>query len=338
VASTRELAALLERNRLAAARLAVDGGRRESLRLLGAAARRLRERVRRAEGLGGPGKGSFTAVQARALLAQVRLTIRQLQVEMRDSILERSGEASATAAKHTVGYLRAADSVFRGVGESPLALDEARMFSRAAKGARASVLGRIAAGGLGETGSGAQKGVLARYGHNVIRGFERKLQVAMVAKTPWHEVRKDIVEESSFLKTAPLHWAERIVRTEVLGSYGRGAQEVAEEAAEQLTDVVKILCATFDSRTSADSFSQHGMVRRPNEPFEWWEGLYMNPPNRPNDREILVVHRLGWPVPPNLHPKSAAEIAAAWRRDGRKGSPPPRPKMSTVLGIGFQDE
>jgi hypothetical protein len=94
--------------------------------------------------------------------------------------------------------------------------------------------------------------------------------------------------------------------------------------------VTKILCATFDSRTGSDSFAVHGQIRRPDEAFAWWEGLYQHPPNRPNDREIVLSHRTSWPIPAELAWRSDSEVAARWALEGRKGAPPPRPKMTTV--------
>ena len=81
---------------------------------------------------------------------------------------------------------------------------------------------------------------------------------------------------------------------------------------------------------NCDSYAVHGQIRRPEEPFEWWEGAYMHPPNRPNDREVVVPHRIQWPIPPYLLWKDEAEVQKAWTRDGRKGAPPERPLMTTV--------
>jgi hypothetical protein len=102
--------------------------------------------------------------------------------------------------------------------------------------------------------------------------------------------------------------------------------------------MVKILAATFDHRTSADSYAVHGQIRRPEEFFDTWTGQVMHPPARPNDREVVVPHRVSWPIPDELKPKSDAEIAARWSAEGRKGSPPPRPRISTVPLDSFGKE
>jgi hypothetical protein len=100
----------------------------------------------------------------------------------------------------------------------------------------------------------------------------------------------------------------------------------------QATDgqMVKLLAATFDDRTGADSWAVHGQIRRVSEAFESWFGLYQAPPNRPNDREIVAPHNTRWPIPKYLEWKTDGEVAQRWREQKRKGSPPPRPKMTTV--------
>jgi len=115
-----------------------------------------------------------------------------------------------------------------------------------------------------------------------------------------------------------------------MGAYNRAGWEAIREADAQLGDMVKIVSETFDSRTGADSFAVHGQIRRPEEAFEWWDGLYHHPPNRPNDRATVVPHRVSWPIPPALAWRSQGEITARWHMEGRRGSPPDRPKMTTI--------
>lgn len=115
-----------------------------------------------------------------------------------------------------------------------------------------------------------------------------------------------------------------------MGAYNKANFEATKAADEQLGDLVKILCATFDNRTASDSYACHGEIRRPDEAFETWFGLMQHPPNRPNDREIVITHRKSWPIPKALTWRSEGEIASAWKREKRKGAMPPRPLMTTV--------
>lgn len=121
-----------------------------------------------------------------------------------------------------------------------------------------------------------------------------------------------------------------------MGAYNRSILENGEEANEVVGgDMVKILVAGFDDRTGWDSYQVHGQIRRLDEPFEWVTKngdtiAYMTPPNRPNDREVVVFHRMAWPIPDELKPVSDSEYEARFAEQNKKGSPPERPKMSTV--------
>jgi hypothetical protein len=176
----------------------------------------------------------------------------------------------------------------------------------------------------------AKAGVLERYGMNVISSFENELRVGLLARKPWEEIKAGIVEQSPFLQGKPASWAERIVRTETMGAYNAASAESMSEANEQLGDMVKILSATFDDRTASDSYAVHGQIRRQEEPFDTWYGPMMHPPARPNDREIVVPHRISWPLPKYLAPRSRSEVVKRWREEKRKGSPPATPRDSTI--------
>jgi hypothetical protein len=320
VASPQEVLEVNRRNAIASAE---EGGVGRTRKLLQAAERDLTERLRSA--VAGPGDRSFTVAQLRSTLAQVRQTLADLAPGLAETILDVGGNAADEAARGTSEYLEALDKKFRGVGSQPLALKEASMLDAAREGARGSILHRLA-GEPGEPG----RGVLARYGASVVAHFETQLRVGLVSRRPWADVRASLIEKSPFLQQAPAHWAERIVRTEIMGAHNRAHWETIREADEQLGDMVKILCATFDERTGSDSFAVHGQIRKPEQAFESWFGLYQHPPNRPNDREVVVPHRTSWPLPRALAWRSPSEIAQRWRAEGRKKSVPERPNMTTV--------
>jgi hypothetical protein len=113
------------------------------------------------------------------------------------------------------------------------------------------------------------------------------------------------------------------------------------EAGRQLGDVVRVVSATFDERTSWDSYNVHGEVRRLNEAFEYVTAKgthehFLTPPNRPNDRELVLAHRLSWGPPPKaLRPRETGAVQARCARDGVKF--PGRPHvMSTVPSSSFK--
>jgi hypothetical protein len=316
---------LLARNRREAVQASQRLGHARLQELLRRAQRDLEKRLRRAEGLQGPGKGSFTAVQARVLIKQVKDVTSRLTKGVGAVVLDNAREAAGKSAEHLVEYLHRADQAFRGVHQ-PMQLREAAVFDAATMGAESSVLRRLGS----DPEHPARKGILERYGLETVGSFEQSLQQSLITRAPWADVRQELIDKSTFLQGMPMYWAERIVRTETHGAYQRGQWEGTKEAQEQLGDVVKILSATFDDRTAADSYAVHGQVRNVEEPFQSWFGFYQHPPNRPNDREVVVTHRLAWPFPPYLKWKTNDQVVARWREEGHKKPCPPRPLMTTV--------
>lgn len=317
---------ILRRSREQALDFAGKAGAARMKRVLEKAQRDLEQRLQQAEGLGGPGAASFTAAQLRATLAQVRDVLRATALPaMRDEILDVGKMAAESATQNTIDYVRAADQAFTGLAR-PLAIDQAALFDRAVAGTEASILRRIGS----NPDDPRQPGVLQRYGMNTVGAFEDVLQQRLLAQAPWSDVRNQLIAESPFLQGQPMYWAERIVRTESMGASNRASGESITALGEEVDDMVKVNSATFDGRTSADSYAVHGQIRRTTEAFDSWFGSFMHPPDRPNDRSVVVPHRLAWPFPASLRPKSDGEIAARWAAEGRKGSPPARPKLSTV--------
>jgi len=299
-----------------------------------------RDLARRLMDLDFRGQATFTREQMRTTMLQIQKILSDLNLGMTSTIVQTGGEASDHATEGLVRYLTNVEAQFKGLGSTGLDLETGSMFEAAKVGARASILRRLGVSGEGEPGSPAEEhyakdGILSRYGMNTIGFFEETLQKGIVARKPWGEMKAEIIGGSPFLQQAPAHWAERIVRTELMGAYNRASWEANREADDQLGDMVKILSATFDDRTAADSYAVHGQIRRPDEAFQSWFGLYQHPPNRPNDREIVVPHRISWPLPPYLKWREDAEIAERWTKEKRKGAVPPRPKMTTVTMSSF---
>jgi hypothetical protein len=320
---------VLDGNRERVAQLVREQGAAATLKLLQGAQRDLEKRLAQAEGLRGPGAQSFTATQLRATLAQVRQQVVLLNRQMRGLLLDHGTRAGQVGARDVARYMVAADAAFRGVGTQPLALNLARMMSAASQGSEASILRRLA----GDDAHPARAGVLERYGMQTVGHFEGLLQRAVVARKSVAEVREDLTEASPFLQGAPRYWADRIVRTELQGAHNRGQWESIREADDQLGDMCKIMSAVFDERTAADSYAVHGQIRRPDEPFETWEGFFMHPPARPNDREAVTPHRVAWAIPPYLAWRDDEEVAARWlleRGPKTKAKMPPRPLMTTI--------
>ncbi len=85
--------------------------------------------------------------------------------------------------------------------------------------------------------------------------------------------------------------AERIVRTEQSTSFHRQwIDEAREDLDDDVDDFRKELVATFDPRTGDDSKFVHGQRQKLEDPFTDNAGrVYQHPPNRPNDRETVIL-------------------------------------------------
>jgi hypothetical protein len=324
--SAREL---LVRNREEAKKLTEKIGVARMRKILEASEHDLLKRLK-----GGSKQGTFTYEQSKVALAQVREVLKGVKTGIQDTLVDSAKPIAEKATEGTVDYLGRMDKQFKGIVQ-PMALDEAAVFERAVNGAQTSLLRRLASSGEPVVGADgiphpAKQGILDRYGENTIGHFEDILQRGVLTKKSWADMRSEITEASPFLQGAPGYWSERIVRTESQGMLNRANWEANREADAQLGDMVKITSGVFDDRTASDSYASHGMIRRPEEAFETWFGLMQHPPDRPNDRSLIVPHRIAWPIPPYLAWKTNEEIAKRWAMEKRKGPIPPRPKMTTI--------
>jgi hypothetical protein len=94
---------------------------------------------------------------------------------------------------------------------------------------------------------------------------------------------------------------QRIARTELHGVYNQAkANGMIEVRDETLPDLMKTLIHPMDARTGKDSVyaAQLNLIVPIDEPFRYkWAGkerVFQNPPDRPNDRAILVPYRKSW--------------------------------------------
>jgi hypothetical protein len=327
--SRKDFADIIAVNRRSATQLAEKIGKKQLLGILEHATLDLQRRLTRAEAFRKMGKATpFTEERLRLTLRQIKDTVDTVKSGIRGTISDMGKTAAETATENLLEYMTQADALFRGVA-APLALKEAEVLSRASAGVESSILHRLEA-----DPSHRGAGVLDRYGTATIEHFEQTLRQGLLTGESWMAMRDSVVSQSPFLQQAPAHWAERIVRTEVMHSYNRASWDGMRAIDDSLGDLVRVLVAVFDEQTGWDSVQVHGQIRRTDEPFEWSTAngpeLYMHPPNRPNDREVVVPQRISWKLPDLLKPKSDAAVVAAWSKSGRKGSPPERPQMSTI--------
>lgn len=337
MADVRELAQQIQRSRDIALKFAGQSSDKHLIKLLVKAHNDLNQQIGEHARMGR--SEQFTAVHAQAVMAQLKSVMMPLTRGLSSLVVDTTSKVAKASAQQAINYVKMAEDTFHGIGAaSALQLHEAMIVDRVANGVRASQMRRLATSG--EAGSDLQgvalgkAGIIQRYGMNVVGKFEEVLQQRYLTRKPWGEVRDELVAQSPFLTGkepgVATTWAERILRTETMYASNAANKECMVDMNQSLGDMVNILCATFDERTGSDSYAVHGQIRRLNEPFQSWFGSYMHPPNRPNDREIVVAHRMSWPLPPTFTPKTEGEVASRWKAEGRKGAPPSRPNMSTI--------
>ena len=137
----------------------------------------------------------------------------------------------------------------------------------------------------------------ARYGAAAVEAIEDQIAATVLTGDPWTKAREgvmDIVREQVRGK----QWmVDRIVRTEAVTAHSWVTMAALEEENDDASDpMLKKLVATFDAATGSDSKLLHGQTRKLDEEFlDVTTGReYMAPPNRPNDREIVVGWRRSW--------------------------------------------
>lgn len=324
---TAQFLQVVRRNRLAANELAEKTSGEHARSILEDAAEDLQDRLDRAR-VWDPDAESFTAARAQIAMRQVKDAIYGLVPDLAEEIYGLAGEAGELAGSHLVEEMQVAHAAFSGVADFPLPIDEAAMMDAAASGAQSFILRRL----FSEEHEDRGRGILERYGVETVGTFEGIIRRGVLTEASPAEMEARITQASPFLQGQPAYWATRIVRTETQGAYNRAAHVGMEELSDQLgddDDVLKIWVEIDDDRTGSDSYAIHGQIRRVNEPFSTWFGEVMAPPNRPNDRATIATWRKSWGAP-KIQPFPWSKVVARWQLEGRKGSPPGRPLMSTV--------
>ncbi len=302
--------------------------------------------------IGATPAGTFTHQQLTGLLAQIKLGLARLQAPLRYAVEESATTVGVHAARTLLQDAAKLERHFSGAVISLPLLESARL--RGLVDGQVSSLMRVHATSM------------ARFGAQLVGRMEEELGASLSLG----ETHTQAIDR--IMNTGDLQWyrAERIVRTEMAFSAGRSARAAADEQAEELdgdmwsrwTEHVSDEGMPLDDRVGVDSEAMHGQVAPPGEPFtqpptnrqgdlvgdslvgqEW-----LSPPNRPNDRAVLVPWRASWGVPGwrwedgrrvPVTEAAAQRTNAAWMRsrgsaaeissDDEGEIPPP-------TGIGFQ--
>lgn len=256
---------VVERNRRRLA--AVRPGQEERLLALAREARReVRDRLEAID------PARFSAQEARFVSAQIEDVIddvgRRVGVETGDVVEDLGREAAGISRDDIIGQLEA------WAPEHPGA---ERMRVRASEAA--SSLDE----GLLEHFTSSRE----RYGLQRISAMRDALAVGLLQ----NETTIQVADRLAAAVDLEPWQAERIVRTEQ--SYAFHKQwdgDTVDFLGDEVDEWRKELVATFDRRTGDDSRFVHGQRRRFGERFRDDEGrAYLYPPNRPNDRETVIM-------------------------------------------------
>ena len=289
-------------------RLTKERGVAPMLKLLESAAADMERKVARLA----PDDDTFTAVQQRAILAQYRAMLLEVQPRMTRVLGEASREAQVESIRSMVKTLSLAELEFEGV-TTPLPLTQAARMAGIIDKDRASLL--------------RQHDVSVRtYGIDSITQAERYLGQAFATQRSYAETVAglfDMVDQSRYR-------AERIVRTETSWAWNTTHASALDEAADIVPGLFRrwveyvddTTGAPLDGRVANDSLALHGQVcfapdgatmearstflvggtggfempRDPRVNAKLWGKRYAHPPNRPNDRSRIVGWKVDWPV------------------------------------------
>lgn len=261
-----EIIALLQRQAAALARVAPKHRAR-----LRAIARRVQADLRLR--LAGLGPARFSAQEARVLLAQVQVVV--------DGLGARWGEEIG-AEMEAIGREAA------GIGRTSL-IRQIDVWSSEYAGSIRRIGAVDLASDLLDDGLLEYYRVSREtYGMGAIRRMRDTLARGQLQGETTARLTQRLADDVAIEQ----YRAERIVRTEQsFALHRRQLLDVREGYGAEADELWrKQLLATFDSRTGEDSKYVHEQMRRLDEPFRDNEGrVYMHPPNRPNDREAMVL-------------------------------------------------
>ncbi len=238
---------------------------------------------------GGKKSTTASATELKAMIAQVRAVLRMLQKKKLKHMTDVTKTASTLGARHGLDEFARLEKKFAGT-VPVVQLDKAAVFRGLVAGQQPSLMR-------------SYKTSMVRWGMNAAEQIEKQLSIGFMSGKSTHEIIRDVMVATKLPEQ--LKWqAERIVRTELANAHGATKFKSMQSIDEDLLDepLLKKLIATFDDRTGDDSKLLHGQAVPLNQPFEWKHKVrgawvvtpYMHPPNRPNDREVVIPWRASW--------------------------------------------
>lgn len=222
---------------------------------------------------------TFTAQQLRGVLAQVEGAISAMTSNLKGEMADASELAAMQGIENLLSEMRSFDKMFTGA-VVPINLNVALVGEETSN----FLLARHDAS-------------LDAYGQDLIGQITQQLTNAALQEMGY----SDVVSKLGQFFVGEEWKLHRIVRTELHNVYNIGKLNGMGELKDRyIPDMMKTLIHPMDSRTGADSkyAARLNLVVPIDEPFVYkWKGetrSYMAPPDRPNDRSILVPYRKEW--------------------------------------------
>ena len=228
--------------------------------------------------------GSFTAQHLRGVLAQVNGAIAGINRKLSGDMFDGSFEAAKAGVGDLFSELSTFDQEFTGA-VTPINLNSALIAQDTANHLTTKYQTNLEA-----------------YGNDLSTQIANGLFAASIGETNYSEV----VGRISQFFTAEEWKLHRIVRTELHNIYNigklNGMRELIgeEENPGLIPDLLKTLMHPMDQRTGDDSKElarEHPAIPVDEEFVFIWKGRerrFLNPPDRPNDRAVMVPYREEW--------------------------------------------
>ena len=228
-----------------------------------------------------PGSWGWAAKQA--TMAQLQSALTQLTRGQVDLLREGLADTARVSARGTATYLATLDAKYMGAVR-PLRFDHADWIER-----NAEMMSQVRLRQYSRS--------FARYGASAVEAIEDEIARVVQVGESWVDARKKVWRAVRGQVEGKQWMVDRITRSESSAVYNGTRLEAMMVEDRPGDRMMKMLSATFDDKTAADSVVLHGQKRLVSRPFEdptQGGKEYMAPPNRPNDREVVVPWRESW--------------------------------------------
>jgi hypothetical protein len=230
-------------------------------------------------------RGTFTAQRMRSVLVQVDAALNAMGEGLLGDMDTEGQDAAELGVNHLIAEIEKWDSHFLGA-VSPINID----LVESATNAKNLII------------NDATKSSVDTYSSQVRGRIAQGLSDGVISQSSTGEmmtaIGKTLLGEEWKLT--------RIVRTELMGIYSRGKLTGMSDLTADLPDLMKTVWNPMDNRTADDSKYVEKRVEQEDpkliipvdEYFSYkWRGQvrrYLAPPDRPNDRSILIPYRKSW--------------------------------------------